>query len=55
MKTNITFGTRLRMLLAERGWSQRDLANKIMFNYSTVSFWCSDTCEPKLTGIEALC
>ena len=53
-KYSMTFGQRLRMLLDERKMSQKDLANRIMYNNSSISYWCADACEPRLTAIAAL-
>ena len=55
MQGNMTFGKRLTTLLVERGWSQNTLGNMIKYDKSTVSRWCMDDSEPRLTAITALC
>ena len=50
-----SFGTRLRMLLAERNWNQRVLAKKMGKSYSTISCWCLDNAEPKAEAIISMC
>ena len=50
-----SFGTRLRMLLAERNWTQRELAKRMKRAYSTISWWCLDNAEPKAEAIIEMC
>lgn len=55
MQGNMTFGKRLTTLLVERGWSQSTLGDMIKYDKSTVSRWCMDDAEPRLTAITSLC
>lgn len=50
-----SFGIRLRMLLAERNWRQKELAKKINRGNASVSGWCLDNAEPKAEAIIEMC
>lgn len=52
--TSETFGVRLKRLLKEKGWKQRDLVNSTGFSKEKVSMWCNDVNLPNSEALVTL-
>lgn len=48
------FGKRLRVILAERGWTQRRLAKETGIDKSEISRYCKGLTHPKLENLRKL-
>jgi transcriptional regulator with XRE-family HTH domain len=49
-----SFGKRLRMLLAERGWTQRRLSTSTGIDKSEISRYCKGATRPKLGNLKKI-
>ena len=52
---NMTFGQRLEYTMTNRKRRKRELANSIGYDASSMTKWCSDESEPRLSAIQGLC
>lgn len=55
MENNMTFGQRLEYTMDVRGRRKRELAESIGYDASSMSKWCYDESEPRLSAIQGLC
>ena len=51
----IRFAENLKELRKSRGWSQKDLADRIGVNFRTVSTWENGSFEPSFSTLAKLC
>lgn len=49
------FGKRLKMILAEKKLTQRDLGNKLGISYRTVNVYCQGKNYPTVEGLIDIC
>ena len=52
---NMTFGQRLEYTMVNRKRRKRELADSIGYDPSSLTKWCQDESEPRLTAIMSLC